>query len=794
MQSESGFAMSRWLYRLGRVAFGRPWLFIGGWAALVTVIAGLLVAYPPQVSNNLRIDGTPAQQAIDELSQLLPQASGGQGMVVFAAPAGGRVDEGSNRAALLGAIDRVLTADHVVDTRRVMITEMAKGPASALISASHATADSQLQTAPDAGTPKALLVDGHPVPGVLVSSDGSAAVLQFPFDRQTFELPAGTIDHVVDVAGDAVSGTGIRVLPSATMMQVPELIGAGEVIGVLVAGLVLVVTLGSVIAAGLPLVTALAGVATGLGGGFALSHVVDMHSLTAVLALMLGLAVGIDYALFIINRQRRLVLDLKLAPAEAAARAVGTAGSAVVFAGTTVIIALLALTVVGVQILTVMAMVAAGTVAVAVLCAITLLPALLGLVGDRVVGAQARNQTARAWHRAQTHRIAGTWVRMLIRHRLAAAMIAVLIAGLLALPALSMSLGLPSGASYNTGTAQRDSYTIVAQHLGEGYNGPLIVVAQPFPSSAALTNTSLAEVANNLRSIADVKAVDLIAINDARSAAVFSVIPATGPNDPATAQLVRDIRARSAWMTLSQNVSLGVTGFTALAIDVSDRLAHTLPIYLTIVVGLSLLILLLVFRSVIVPIKATLGFLLSVAATFGATTAVFQWGWCQQLLGIHATTPVLSLLPIIVTGVLYGLAMDYEVFLVSSIKEAHTHGHHGDDAVAHGFTQASRVVVAAAIIMICVFAGFAFNPDPMITQVGFALAFGILIDAFLVRMTLVPAVMSLVGDWAWWLPQHLDRRLPNLDIEGDNLSAALDADEGQPHRDRHQLASGGTHG
>ncbi|SHW62995.1 MMPL domain-containing protein [Mycobacteroides abscessus subsp. abscessus] len=610
---------------------------------------------------------------------------------------------------------------------------------------------------------------------MVISPDGAGALFQFQFDRQTFELPTGTVEHTVEAARTALSGTDIRVLPSASMLQVPELIGVGEVVGVLVAALVLVVTLGSVLAAGLPLVTALTGVGVGVGGAFALSHLVNIHSLTAVLALMLGLAVGIDYALFIVNRQRRLILDLGLSASAAASRAIGTAGSAVVFAGSTVVIALLALTLVRVQVLTTMSITAAATVAIAVLCAVTLLPALLGLVGERICSPKARTRLTTLRDRSQPHPIAATWVRLLIRHRLVAVSVAVLAAGLLAVPALSMTSGLPSGASYNTATAQRDSYDLVAEHLGEGYNGALIVVAQPASHDAALTDAALVDLVANLQRISGVESVDLVGLDDTRTTAVLSVIPASGPNDPATTVLVKEIRSHSGQLARAAQASVGVTGFTALAIDVSDRLTHILPTYLGVVLALTLIILLVVFRSVIVPLKATLGFLLSIAATFGATTAVFQWGWLQQLLGIDAAAPVLSLLPIIVTGVLYGLAMDYEVFLVSSIKEAHVHGHHGDDAIEHGFTQASRVVCAAAIIMISVFAGFAFNPDPMIKQVGFALAFGILIDAFVVRMTLVPAVMSLFGDRAWWLPRQLDRHLPNLDIEGDTLAATLHA-------------------
>lgn len=767
--------MSRFLHRLGRTAFHQPLLFIGAWAGLIALAVGILVINPPALSNELRIDGTPAQQVIDDLSRRMPQASGGQGMIAFAVPDGQRIDEGPRRAALLAAVDRVFAADHVVDTRAAMAAEMAKGPASPLISASQAIGQAQAQARPDPGAPQPLRVGGRAVPGVVISPDGSVALFQFQFDSQTFELPTGAVEHTVETARSALSGTDIRALPSASMLQVPELIGVGEVVGVLVAALVLVVTLGSVVAAGLPLVTALTGVGVGVGGAFALSHLVSIHSLTAVLALMLGLAVGIDYALFIVNRQRRLIFDLGLSASVAASRAIGTAGSAVVFAGSTVVIALLALTLVRVQVLTTMAITAAATVAIAVLCAVTLLPALLGLVGERVCSPKARDRLTTQRDRGEPHPIAATWVRLLIRHRLVAVSVAVLVAGLLAVPAWSMTSGLPSGASYNTGTTQRDSYDAVAEHLGEGYNGPLVVAVQSASRDAVLTDAGLVGLVGNLQRIPGVDSVDLVGLDDTRSTAVLSVIPATGPNDPATAALVNEIRAHSGELARPAATSVGVTGFTALAIDVSERLTQTLPTYLSVVLALTLIILLVVFRSVIVPIKATVGFLISVAATFGATTAVFQWGWLQQLLGIDATTPVLSLLPIIVTGVLYGLAMDYEVFLVSSIKEAHVHGHHGDEAIEHGFKQASRVVCAAAIIMTSVFAGFAFNPDPMIKQVGFALAFGILIDAFVVRMTLVPAVMSLFGDRAWWLPRQLDRHLPNLDIEGDELTAMLHA-------------------
>lgn len=772
--------MSTYLHRLGRFAYGRPWPVIVTWLALIAALAAILVVNPPKVSNEMRINGTPAQQVIDDMAAHMPQSSGGQGLIAFSAPGEARIDEGANLEAVLNATDAVYRSDHVIDARQLLHQEVVKGHESRTLSASAAIAAAQVPGARADAAPQPLVVDGQPVPGVLVSADGHVALLQFQFDRQTAELPTGTVDNTVDAARNALSDSGITALPSASMVQMPELIGVGEVIGVGIAAVVLLATLGSLVAAGLPLAIGLVAVAVGVGGTFTLSHLVDVQSMTAVLALMLGLAVGIDYAMFIVNRQRRLILDTGASAADAAARALGTAGSAVVFAGMTVVIALVALTVVNISMLTTMALAAAATVLVAVLAALTLLPALLGLVGERICSTGART-VGRHTATSSAHPVAAGWVRAVVRHRVPVALAGVLLAAVLAVPALSMTLGLPAGESYNQGTPQRDSYDLVAHHYGDGYNGPLVVVAKP-TSGGALTDAEIASTANDLQRLPGVDAVSLGMVNDDGSAAMFTVIPSTGPNDEATAQLVRDIRAETGPLGDLHSVDLGVTGVTAMGIDMSERMAEAVPLYIAVVVGLSLVVLTLVFRSIAVPLKATAGFLLSVLATFGATTALFQWGWLQQLIGLSATGPILSLLPIIVTGVLYGLAMDYQVFLVSSMKEAHVHGLRGDAAVERGFSQSSRVVVAAAVIMSAVFAGFVFNADPMIKQMGFALAFGVLIDAFVVRMTIVPAVMSMLGDRAWWLPKRVDRLLPDLDIEGDKLNRQLAVTEGDKTR------------
>ncbi|MGW3564227.1 MMPL family transporter [Streptomyces sp. NPDC000941] len=763
--------MSVLLYRLGRFAYARPWYVIAGWLAVVSAVVALLTVNPVKLSNEVRIDGTPAQEVIDDLAKSLPEASGGQGMVVFRARNGTRVDGRDSRAALIGAVDAVYRHEHVIDARKALADELSKGEKSPLIRAQAAVAEAAGQPA-RGKAPTPLRADGRPVPGVVVSADGSTALMQFQFDQQTYELPSGTIDSTVQAAERQAERGHLDVLPSASMMEIPEIVGVGEIVGVVVAAIVLLVTLGSVVAAGLPLVIALIGVTVGVGGAFTLSTVFEIHSLTAVLALMLGLAVGIDYALFIVNRQRRLILDHGLDAGEAAGRAVGTAGSAVFFAGSTVIIALMGLLVVGITLLSTMAIAAAATIAIAVMLALTLLPALLGLVRERIC-------STRSWHAARQRATTATptrgtrWGAGLV-HRKYLALAGSLLAPLaVALPALDMKMGLPSGDSYNPDTAQRQSYEQVSDAFGAGYNGPLMVVARSSGDDRPLTPTTLAAATTELKDTKGAASVSLAGMDSSGTMAVLSLVPDDGPNDDGTKDLVNAVRDKSRELSEKHGVTVGITGFTALAIDVSDRLADVLPLYVATVLGLSLIVLLLVFRSVVVPVMATLGFLLSIAATFGVTTAVFQWGWGQFLFGIDATAPVVSLLPIIVTGVLYGLAMDYQMFLVTSMREARMHGADPLRATVSGFAQASAVVVAAATIMVSVFAGFIFNAQPMIKQAGFALAAGILIDAFIIRLTFIPATMAFAREKAWWIPAWLNRLLPDLDVEGDKLAQEI---------------------
>ena len=770
--------MSTLLYRIGKNAFHRPWYAIGAWLVVLAVIVTALFAGTIRVSSEIRIDGTPAQEVLDELATRIPEASGGQASVVFQAPVGDRIDSPENAAALAAVIDDIYRIDHVIDPRALLAAQATA--ASPPDTSAEPTDPSVSPSDPEETVARVgpLVVAGQPVPGVMVSSTGRVAMLQVQFTDQVFELPTGTLEAVMTTAEQAANGTGITVLSGATL-GIPEILGVGESLGVGVAAIVLLITLGSLVAAGLPLLTAFTGVVIGVGGAYALSNVIQLNSAAAILALMLGLAVGIDYALFIVNRQRRLILDQGLSAHEATGRAVGTAGSAVFFAGLTVIIALVALLVVDITLLTMMALIAAATVAIAVLVALTLLPALMGLVGERVCTQGARTRHGRRMAHPHGSTLAERWARLVVAHHYLAVGAAVVVLGVIALPMTGMHLGLPSGQSYDADTAQRQSYDAVAGSLGVGYNGPLLVVASSSHDGASISPDSVTRLTGALSGLDGVSAVVPSAASANGDTVALTIIPDAGPTDPSTEALVKAIRADSATYAQDLGVDVGVTGITAMAIDVSQRLADVLPAYLALVVGLSLIVLLLVFRSILVPLKATIGFLLSVLATFGATTAVFQWGWLQGFLGFDATSPVLSFLPIIATGVLYGLAMDYELFLVSSMRESYVHGHHGTETVVQGFRQASHVVAGAAIIMTSVFAGFVFNHDPMIKQIGFALAFGILIDAFVVRMTLVPAVMAMFGDKAWWLPRWLDRLIPTLDVEGEQLITSLRATDQQ---------------
>jgi RND superfamily putative drug exporter len=574
------------------------------------------------------------------------------------------------------------------------------------------------------------------------------------------EVTPETKDAVVEHVEAAVPA-GVDAEFSNDLTQgIPEIFGVGEAIGLVLAAVTLLVMLGTIIAAALPIVSALVGVGVGVVSSLALSGAIEMMSITPVLGVMLGLAVGIDYSLFILNRHRRQLLE-GVELQESIGLANGTSGNAVVFAGSTVLVALLALNITGIPFLGMMGTVGAVCVAVAILIAITLTPALLSLTGMKVLSRKARTRIGHP-------DVAKVPTQPMRTGRAVATLIAgVIVLVIVALPALSMRLGLPDGSSEAQDSTQYRAFSLIEEQFGAGVNGPLLVVAEM--PDAISDDDLLAEqvrIGTELLAQNDVTAVAPIGASDDATLLAFQVIPGDGPTSESTEQLVRDLRDLS---PLEGDVTLGVAGSASGNIDISEKLGAALPGYLAVVIGLSLIIMVFVFRSILVPITATLGFVLSLFATFGGITAIYQWGWLGAVFGVHDPAPILSFLPTILIGILFGLAMDYQLFLVSGMREAYAHGAPARLAVQRGLHAGRTVVIAAAIIMISVFAGFIFSNSAIIRTMGFGLAFGVLVDAFVVRMLLIPAVMHLLGESAWWLPKWLDRILPDVDVEGASL-------------------------
>ncbi|MEV4480512.1 MMPL family transporter [Micromonospora coxensis] len=719
--------MATLLYRLGRASLRRRRLVVAVWLVVLVGLGIAAATLKGPTASNFTMPGTESQQALDLLAERFPAASGATGTIAVKAPADGQLVTPEGQAVVKQVVQEAATLPGVVGA-----------------------------------------VDPFQVQAL--SPDGRYALVQVQF-AEGADAVTDEQREAYEKVGAQAEAQGWQIAPGGEVLNAEPEVGSTEALGVLVAAIVLVITFGSLVAAGMTMLNALIGVGVGMAGLFALSGVVELTSTAPILALMLGLAVGIDYSLFITSRHRQNLLD-GLEPDEAVGRAVGTAGSAVVFAGATVVIALAGLAVVNIPFLTVMGLAAAGTVTVAVLVAITLAPALLGFAGRRVLPRKLRGREAVESDATGSEDRSGfgfRWAHWVTKLRIPVILVGVLGLGLLALPAQDMRLALPDAATAPEGTPARVSNDVIREGFGPGFTGRLAVVVTS--DSPQTTQAAVPQVTALIQRTENVLAVAPPQVDPSGRTALLGVIPKTGPTDAATETLVNDIRAEVGSIGGAQVL---LTGVTAIGIDVSEKLSDALPVYLLLVVGLSILLLMLVFRSILVPVKAALGFLLTVAATFGITVWVFQQGNLTDLVGLDTPGPLISFLPILLIGILFGLAMDYEVFLVSRMREDFVHGDTARQATINGMGHGARVVTAAALIMISVFGGFVFLDDPVIKSMGFALAIGVAIDAFVVRMTIVPAVMSLLNNSAWWLPRWLDKVLPNVDVEGEGLRAHLD--------------------
>lgn len=717
--------MATLLYRLGAFGVRRRRTMILGWLIVLAAVAALGITVGGSLQNTKSIPGSPAQTALTRMDQHWPTPGSQSAQVLFQAPPGHRLSEPGFQEpwhASLAAAARVPGVTAV----------------------------------------------GDPAADGMISPDGRTAVADVDFSTaQDKDVPVPTLD-ALKATGDAARNAGMKVVYGGdAYVPTNAPMGPTELIGILVALAILFITFGSMLAAGMPLLTAILGVVGSMMTILTVASAVGISENAPTLAIMLGLAVGIDYALLIVSRHRAQ-LTAGMPVAESVARATATAGSAVVFAGATVLIALAGLSVAGVPMLTSMGLASAGAVAMAVIMALTLLPALLASFGRRLVP-KPGSRAARASHRDRTT-IGTKWVGGVIRHPVRNLILVT--AGLLAIaaPALRLQTSLTDDGSNPTSTSTRQAYDMISQSFGPGANGPLVVLIEN--KDATTTAETAAAVEKDLHGAPGVADVSGIDIADDHRAARIRVIPTTGPRSRETSDLVSRLNTAVAPVGRQFGGRVAVTGQTAVSIDVATKLNGALIPFAVVVVGLSLLLLMIAFRSIAIPVKATVGFLLSVGAAFGATVAVFQWGWLAGLLGVPSLGPIASFAPIIVMAVLFGLAMDYEVFLVSAMREDYGHRKDARGAILVGARNAARVVTAAALIMIAVFLTFVLGKDPDVMPIAFGLAFGVLVDAFAVRMTLVPAVLALLGDRAWWLPRRLDRWVPHLDVEGDGFAEA----------------------
>ena len=717
------------LARLGRSCARHRWRTVLAWLVFVIAVVGASRTIGGTLVDEFTIPNSDAQRAFDLLEERFPARAGDSATLVFAVESG-RLDEGKARAAVERAIAAAKENPGV------------KG----------------------AGDPFAA-DQGE------LSADGRIAYVDVQYERPGFEVPKADVEGLeVDVRA-AVDGSGVQAEFTGSVIQASEQpeTGASELLGLIAAIVILVIVFGSVVAMGLPILLALVALGTGLSLLLLAAAVTTFNTVTPTLATMIGLGVGIDYALFIVTRFRQALHD-GLGPEDAAAAATATAGRAVIFAGSTVAISISALAVIGLDFVTKLGIGAAITVVVAVAAAVTLLPAVLSLIGHRIDrGRVPFVKPLDDSYEARQRSVPARWARFVTRRAGLAAMVAFLVLLTLASPSLWGRLGSSDAGSNPTSATTRRAYDLLAAGFGAGFNGPLLVAVDQRRAPGAADR-----LAEGLRETDGIASVREPSTNDAGDTALIVAYPTTAPDSEATSELVRRLRAEVVPETLAGSEARAyVSGSTAAFEDIASRIFGRLPIFLLVAMGVTFLTLSMAFRSIVVAFKASVTTGLSAFAAFGVLVAVFQLGWGASLIGLDRTGPIESFLPVIVLAILFGLSTDYEVFLVSRIREEYVHGDASRPAIIDGVAAIGRVVVAAAAIMAVVFFSFVLGPDRIIKEFGVALGAAIVIDAYVVRLVLVPALMWLLAERAWYIPRWLDRLLPNLTIEPPVAAAAV---------------------
>ncbi|MGD9573231.1 MAG: MMPL family transporter [Thermoleophilia bacterium] len=709
------------LSSLGRWCARHAWWTVGIWVVLAVSIGAATATVGGTLVDEFTIPDSDAQRATDLLEQRFVQRSGDAAQLVFAVDEGS-LESGDARAALDAAL---VAAGEVPGVQEV--------------------------GDPFAGS------------GGAVSEDGRIAFADVQFAEASFDVPIEDIDQLKEDTQAAVDGSGVELQFTGPVIQnsEPPATGTSELLGLLAAVIILVIMLGSVIAAGLPILMALMSVGLGLSLLTLAAAVTNFNTITPVLATMIGLGVGIDYALFIVTRFRQGLHD-HLSPEDAAATATATAGRAVLFAGITVAISISALAVIGLDFITKLGLGAAITVVTAVAAAITLLPAILKLLGHRIdKGRVPGTMHADDSPAKMNQRLVARWGRFVTRHAAICLTLATTVVIILALPVFGVQLGSSDAGSNPPSSTSRQAYDLLAEGFGPGFNGPLLVTVDQTDDPGF--SEGLAETLADVEGVASVQGP---VVNEAGDTAIVTVFPTTSPQSSETQDLVRSLRDDVVPAAVGDSgAEVYVGGQTAAFEDIATHIFERLPLFLLVVIGITFVLLSMAFRSIVVAIKASITTLMSAFASFGILIAVFQWGWLNNLIGLDRTGPIESFLPVIVFSILFGLSMDYEVFLVSRIREEYTHGHGARPAITRGIAAIGRVVVAAALIMSVVFLSFLLGDDRLIKEFGLALGMAILIDAFIVRLIIVPAVMHLMDERMWYMPRWLDKILPRLTIE-----------------------------
>ncbi|WP_371878405.1 MMPL family transporter [Bacillus sp. MMSF_3353] len=723
--------MAKYLYKLGNWAAKHGKSVVFSTLGILVILGVLAGSLGSSFNDELTIPGTPADKASKLLKEEFPesQSTGAQVKIIFKAPEDQTLDSEQINKVITDTLSNIQKDDSNVESVATPV---------------------QLKN----------LTEDKTMGYAVVNYKNDAKDIKESSKKNVLNKIEQTRDKGIqtELTGDV-------------KFTVSESHGESEVIGILIAFLILAITFASFLAAGMPIITAIIGLGIGMLGVTIGSNYIEFQNVSLSLSTMLGIAVGIDYALFIITRFRQQLGEGHTVK-ESIAIATGTAGSAVVFAGITVIIGLLGLSVMQIPFLTMMGVAASISVLCAVLVSIIVLPAILGMIGHRFHPSK-RNKFLKKITGAKEGKVSSNkWGEFVTKHPLVISLVAIALLAVISIPFFHMNLGLPDdGDTMSKDATERKAYDLMTEAYGEGVHSTLVVAAK-VDSKKRDPQEIQKEVAEFTKEISELKTVKSVTPafpNSSGEVYIITVTPKTGPNDIETKDLVKHIREKSDTTKKENGIELLVTGTTAVNIDMTEKLNQALPIFAVLVVGLAYVLLVLVFRSILLPLKAVLGFLLSLAATIGFVVYVIQDGNLLDLFGFPSSSPILAFLPILTIGILFGLAMDYEVFLASRMREVYTHTGNPKEAILAGIRDSGKVVAAAGLIMIAVFFGFMLMPDPMVKAIGMSLAFGVIFDAFVVRLTIVPAVMTLMGKAAWYMPKWLDKILPNIDVEGESI-------------------------